>query len=133
MQIWHKSDDEKLEMLIDEAVKKVQDAVCWDKVDYVQMLYQDGTKPKEVVEKTFFDFVEAVYEEVGENAFFDTFIKSHYKREINIWKHKMEQQKELTNADDVFEALQRVRFEDLDLDHDFAIDFNEFQKWYAQC
>ena len=56
-QIWAKSDDENLEILIDEAVKKVLNVMQWNQLDNVQMVYRDGTRSLDKdCDGTFADF-----------------------------------------------------------------------------
>ena len=44
IQIWAKSDDEKLEILIDEAVRSVQKKMQWNRPENVAMIYRDGIR-----------------------------------------------------------------------------------------
>ena len=80
-QIWAKSDDENLEILIDEAVKKVLNVMQWNQLDNVQMVYRDGTRSLDKdCDGTFADFVRAVYDEIGGNKWFDRFVEVKFIR-----------------------------------------------------
>ena len=111
-QIWDKSDDENMELLLDHAIRKVEKLIIWDDPNYVKMLYEDGTHltddPKKPVVRTFYDLVIKVWKESRGNKFFDKFIAQTYAREISIWRHRMESQKELESPEQIFDALQKM-------------------------
>eukprot|EP01084_Bolivina_argentea_P032162 59498_1 len=132
--IWDKSDDENVEKLIDECCRKVEkQKIYWNTLKYIKMLYEDGTKLNDNDDhKTYYDFVKCVYKEAGGNVFFDEFVTKNYKREIQIWKHRMESQQQLTNKDAIFTALQKLDFKEFDFDKDYGIDFNEFQRCFKK-
>ena len=130
-QIWHKSDDENLEILIDESIRKIEKMSFWSQSKFINMLYEDGTKlqnNEDNQDKTYYDFVTKIYEEAGGNKFFDDFIDNQYSREIKIWRHKMESQKELKAPQEIFKVLQGLDFKQFDFDKNSEIDFDEFKK-----
>lgn len=123
-------------MLIDECCKKVEKQnIYWNDREYIQMLYEDGTKlnhdgDENNKKETYFDFVKYIYKEAGGNNFFDKFISSNYKREISIWRHAMESQ--ITNRNQIFTILQKMNFREFDIDKDYGINFEEFQKCFRK-
>eukprot|EP01084_Bolivina_argentea_P281074 480852_1 len=135
--IWDKSEDENLEILIDECIRKVQKQFFWNDKNYIEQLYQDGLNLKNVEgnnvkQEIYYDFVKKVYKEAGGNRFFDKFIEKNYKREIQVWKHKIESQKVLKTPEQIAGVLQQVNFKEFDIDKDFGIDFYEFQKCFRK-
>ena len=116
-----------MSLLIDKAVTKVQDIVHWNDVKHIEMLYRDGMAEGSQ-DKTFFDFVLAIYNEVGRNKFFEGFIDEQYKREQASWKHRLETAQVLEERSEVFDALRQIKFNDIDTNRDKNISFKEFQK-----
>lgn len=134
-QIWEKSDDENLEILVDEAVKKVlQCESIWNKKECIEMLYNDGLDEEDSERKktnSYWQFVHRIYAAIGGNTFFDHFVAEQYQREIGIWKHRMETMKRLNTKGDVEKMLTQHRlvftFEKFDIDGNNRIDFREFK------
>ena len=95
-------------------MEKVQSQEEWYEEDFIQKLHQDGTavdEESEIAESdTFAECVRTMYKSVGENAFFDDFVKKHYQRDINVWNNEKERQKELTDEKQIYNALQNVNF-----------------------
>ena len=58
-QIWEKSDDENMELLLDYAVRKVEKlSAIWDEEMFIKMLYEDGTHLGDTKKvSTFYDLV----------------------------------------------------------------------------
>eukprot|EP01084_Bolivina_argentea_P281072 480848_1 len=132
--IWDKSEDENLEILIDDCVRKVQKQFFWDDLLSIEQLYEDGANLSENDEQreTYYDFVKKVYLEAGGNRFFDKFVAKRYKREIRVWKYMIESQKVLKTDEQIAEAIKLIDFKEFDIDKDFGIDFYEFQKCFRK-
>ena len=123
-QIWDKSDDENMEIFMDHCIRKIKSfSVIWDELNDIKMLYEDGT---------YYNFVKKIYNEARGNEFFDNFIDQNYEREINIWRHRMESQKELVTKEQIFGVLQKMDFKDFRIDKDDKIDKDEFKKCFKR-
>eukprot|EP01083_Nonionella_stella_P101721 288631_1 len=146
--IWQKSEDENLEMLVDACIRKIETLSVWQNAQYIEELYDDGLfrisdddeglfdmtdiKGNLDSDKTYFHFVWRVYKEAGGNTFFDDFIKRHYKREIQQWRHYTESRRVLKTNEEIGEAFRKVTFDELDINKDQGIDFREFQKHFRK-
>eukprot|EP01084_Bolivina_argentea_P022070 40994_1 len=121
--IWNQSDDERLESLIDESVRKVQQFDIWMSVDWINKLYD---------EKTYDQFVENVYDIVGGDNFFNEYIKTHYRREIAMWKQIEQNDIDLVEEDSIKIVLITLfDFRHRDLNKDGELDFFEFQQFFV--
>ena len=148
IQIWAKSDDEKLEILIDEAVRSVQKTMQWNRPENVAMIYRDGIRSTDNDSddddekwdeldgdnKIYFDFVEDIYDEIGAHKWFDKFVEKHYCREISIWRHRIETQKYLSSKQDIINLLlePKIRqdlFTALDLNDNGKVEIHELRVW----
>eukprot|EP01084_Bolivina_argentea_P005289 9997_1 len=133
--LWHKSADENLERLIDTCVRVVQKQKCWDDKDWIDALYEDATSLEDDSHHerhTLYDFVKKIYETAGGNEFFDTFVRDNYKREIKIWKRTMKSAKVLNTYEEIFNVLQKITFNEFDINNDSGIDFIEFKTCFRK-
>ena len=117
--------------MIDKCVRKVANGSYWDKIENITALYEDGINlDGQKDEKTYFDFVKDIYRKMGGNNFFEKFVDENYRREIILWRHRMERQKILTSSKDIQEILKKVKFEEFDFNQDQTIEFDEFQRGF---
>eukprot|EP01083_Nonionella_stella_P219994 787527_1 len=127
--IWFRSDDENLEVLIDQCCKKIQKQAIWNDKQQIMALHEDGVRLEERDKETYYDFVMKVYKKAGGNRFFDEFIESHFKREHIIWRHTMEAD---LSKPQIFEVLKDVEFTQFDCSKDHNISWIEFKNYFRK-
>eukprot|EP01084_Bolivina_argentea_P121745 215750_1 len=124
--IWDQSDDENLEILVDECLRSVSSQECWNNSDDIKALYRDAIN--RFSGQTYHHFVRKVYDEAGGCTFFDNFIENHYDREIKIWKYYTGQTTKLFSKDQIFEAIQKINIQTFGIDNQHGMDFEKFSK-----
>lgn len=120
--------DEIIEMLIDSAVEKLSaNSQLWQNRDFIEKIY--GDKKYSQLD---FEAVKEVYETMGDQ-FFTDFIRTHYEKQMSIWKISQENNSVLTSTKGILDALKDLKrdkniiFEDLDINHDGRIEILELQ------
>eukprot|EP01084_Bolivina_argentea_P294601 506946_1 len=117
--IWFQSWDEKIEALIDYAVLKLLDVPLWTQTSFIDNVYGKSNG--------YYEAVKSVYAETGKETFFDTFVRDHYQREIDIWKIKLEQPRTIKDKRKILDTLKNINFKEFDFDSNDRLDKKEFK------
>ena len=118
-----------MELLVDQSVLCVQESLLWNKTEKVELLYSD---------KTYHQFVDAMYENIDGNNFLNEFIESNYGNQMSSFRMSIENTQssntKIMNLQEIRQKLQPMNFQDFDENNDQKIEFHEFvNKVKAKC
>eukprot|EP01084_Bolivina_argentea_P145994 255763_1 len=119
--IYSVSEDDKLERLIDCAVRIILSLDCWEKPEFIRKIYSD---------QHYVNAIDQIFTEIGKDAFFNNFVENELGNQISRFESEIELELRdpLLSDDQVFEAIQFADFEAFDQDENNFLTVDEFSK-----